>query len=66
MLETFPHRFLEETVLTVFFWIGLWGTVSLLLDHYVPIWSYKLVVYILLVVGSFSLLHAREHIKSTK
>jgi hypothetical protein len=63
MLESFPHRFLEETVLTVFFWIGLWGTVSMFLDHYVSSWSSKLGIYIALVIGSFALLHMREHIK---
>ena len=66
MLESFPHRYLEETVLTVFFWIGLWGTVSLFLEHYVQSWSYQLGIYITLVIGSFALLHMREHIKGSK
>lgn len=66
MLESFPHRFLEETVLTVFFWIGLWGTVSLFLEHFVPNWPYQLTIYIILAIGSFALLHMREHIKEHK
>ena len=60
---TSPHRFLEETVLTVFLWIGLWGTVSLFLEHYVSSFEAKLLFYIVLVSGSFTALHARNHIK---
>lgn len=66
MWESFPHRYLEETVLTVFFWIGLWGSVSLLLEHFVPLWTAKLVVYLGLGISSFCLLVAREHISNTK
>jgi hypothetical protein len=58
-----PHRFLEETVLTVFLWIGLWGTVSLFVEHYVTAFEAKLLFYIVLVSGAFSALHARNHIK---
>ena len=58
-----PNRFLEQTILTVFLWIGLWGTVSLFLDHYVTSFEAKLLVYMLLVSASFSLLRARNHIK---
>lgn len=60
---TSPHRFLEETVLTVFLWIGLWGTVSLFVDHYVSSFEAKLLFYIVLVSGAFTALHTRDHIK---
>jgi hypothetical protein len=58
-----PHRFLEQTILTVFLWIGIWGTVSLFLDHYVHSFDAKLLVYMFMVSVSFSLLHMREHIQ---
>jgi len=64
-MEALPHRFFEETVLTVLAWVGLWGIVSLLLDHYVRSWTYKLAAYTVLVIASFSLLHVREHITPT-
>jgi len=66
MLEDFPHRFLEETVLTVFLWIGLWGSISLLLDHLFTSWIARFSVYIVLVTLSFLLLYVREHIVPPK
>jgi len=58
----FPHKYLEEIVLTVFFWVGLWGSVSLFLDHFCTSWWSRLGVYLALVIGSFTLLLVREHI----
>ena len=62
MEGTNTHRYLEYTVLTVFFWIGLWGATSLIVDHLFKSWFAKLAVYILFVVTSFTMLHVREHI----
>jgi hypothetical protein len=66
MLENFPHRFIEETMLTVFLWIGLWGSISQLLDHLFTTWIARFSVYIVLAVFSFLLLYLREHIVSPK
>lgn len=56
------HRYLEETVLTIFFWVGVWGTISLVVEHMTNSWISKLLFYIVLVSISFTLLHMREHI----
>lgn len=61
-MAKFPHRYLEEIVLTVLFWVGLWGAISLLLDHICSTWIARFAVYIFLVIGSFTMLHLREHI----
>jgi len=66
MWENFPHRYLEETVLTVFLWIGLWGAVSLVVEDYMKVWSSKLIMYSIFAIVAFSLLYAREHIQSPK
>jgi len=56
------HRFIEETVLHVFLWIGLWGSISIFIDHYLLQFETKLLFYILVVMGSFYLLKLRNHI----
>jgi len=55
--------FLEQTVLTIFLWIGLWGLVSLILDHYIRDFGEKLATYIMFVIVAFGLLHSRNHIR---
>lgn len=62
MEERKTHRYLEYTVLTVFFWIGLWGATNLLVEHLFKSWFAKLGIYIIFVISSFSMLHLREHI----
>jgi hypothetical protein len=56
--------YLEETILTIFLWIGLWGIVTLFFEHYVKRFGNQLAVYILFVIVSFSLLHSRNHIRA--
>jgi len=56
------HRFIEETILHVFLWIGLWGSISIFIDHYLLQFETKLLFYILVVMGSFYLLKLRNHI----
>lgn len=55
-------KYFEHTILTIFLWIGIWGTISLFLDHYVQAFGAKLLTYILFTISSFSLLHVRDHI----
>ena len=62
MEKNTTHRFLEHTVLTVFFWIGLWGATSLIVEHLFKSWFAKLAIYILFIITSFHMLHVREHI----
>jgi hypothetical protein len=59
------YRYIEETVLTVFLWIGLWGSISLLLEHLTVSWWSSLFIYFFITFVSFVLLHAREHIPNT-
>ena len=54
--------FLEQTLLTIFLWIGMWGIVTMFFDHYIKSFGYKLATYIIFVIVSFSLLHVRNHI----
>ena len=61
-MQNHAHRYLEHTVLTVLFWIGLWGATSLVVEHLFQTWFAKLAVYIIFVIGSFTILHVREHI----
>ena len=56
------HRFIEETLLQVILWIGLWGAISLIIDHYLVQFGTKLLFYIFLIIGSFHLLKMRKHI----
>ena len=58
------HKYLEHTVLSIFLWAGLWGTLSLFMDHYVQTFGLKIMVYITLVVVSFSLMVCRDHIQN--
>ena len=55
--------FLEHTILTIFLWIGIWGIVTLLFEHYIKSFGYQLATYIFFVIASFSLLNYRNHIK---
>ena len=32
-IKTHHHKYLEQTILTVFLWAGLWGMLSLLIDN---------------------------------
>jgi hypothetical protein len=58
--------YLEQNILSTFLLIGLWGSVTLFLDHYVKRFGEKLLTYILFVIVSFTLLHARNHIHKEK
>jgi len=57
-----PHRFIEETLLTVLLWVGCWGLCSLILDTFVHSFVGKLGVYMSLIIVSFGLLIVREHV----
>ena len=57
------HKYLEQTILTVCLWAGLWGTLSLFIDHFVQSFGFKLLVYFTLVLISFYMLLTRDHIK---
>ena len=53
---------LEDEISAIFLWLGVWGTISLFLDHYIKGFGEKLAIYIVLVIVSFTFLHARNHI----
>jgi len=55
-------RFVEETILTVFLWVGLWGTISVFLDNYIKEYKHRLLVYGIIVIISFGLLITRGHV----
>ena len=35
------RHFLEETVLTVFLWVGIWGAISHIIEHYFKRYFYS-------------------------
>ena len=64
MASTKTYRnFLEETILTVFLWIGIWGTISHLIDHYFKRYFLsEIAIYITIAVVSFTLLAVRGYV----
>ena len=62
-IKTHHHKYLEQTILTVFLWAGLWGMLSLFIDNYVQSLGFKLLVYFTLVLFAFTALLCRDHIK---
>jgi hypothetical protein len=58
--------FLEENILSTFLLIGLWGSITLFIDHYIHSFSGKLLTYIMFVVISFTLMNKRNHIRTRK
>ena len=58
-----PHtKFLEFTFLNVLVWVGIWGIISLAIDHYCRSFGSRLLSYVVLTLVGFSLLCARDHI----
>jgi uncharacterized membrane protein YwzB len=55
-------RFVEETVLTVFLWVGLWGVISILIDTYIKEHKHQIAVYLVITIVAFGLLMSRGHI----
>jgi hypothetical protein len=64
MASTKPYRhYLEETILTVFLWIGIWGTISHIIDHYFKrYFMSEIAIYIGIAMISFGLLAARGYV----
>jgi hypothetical protein len=60
--EAVYEQFLEETILTVLLWSGLWGSISILLDHYLKRFQTKFIVYVIITAVAFGLLVSRGHI----
>jgi glycerol uptake facilitator-like aquaporin len=57
------RHFLEETVLTVFLWVGIWGAISHVIEHYFKRYFYsELIIYIAIAAISFSLLSVRGYV----
>lgn len=54
--------YLEQTILTVFLWIGLWGIINMFFEHYCKSFGTQLFVYIVFVITSFTLLKNRNHL----
>jgi glycerol uptake facilitator-like aquaporin len=60
------RQFLEETVLTVFLWVGIWGAISHIIDHYFKRYFYsEILIYITIALVSFSLLSVRGYVAKT-
>ena len=60
------RNFLEETILTVFLWVGIWGAISHIIDHYFKRYFYsEIFIYILIASLSFSILAVRGYIAET-
>jgi len=55
-------RFVEETIITVVLWVGLWGFVSGLIDEYVKDNKHQMIVYAVISIIAFLLLINRGHI----
>lgn len=57
------RHFLEETILTVFLWVGIWGAISHVIDHYFKRYFYSEVfIYIIIAAVSFWLLAIRGYV----
>ena len=63
-MQQHTRRYLEHTLLTVILWVGLWGTLSLLIDKYVKKLGMQLLTYILMVVFAFTALDKLGHTSS--
>jgi len=61
-MDKSPTRFLEYTFLNVLVWIGLWGIISLAIEHYCRSFWSRLSSYILLTLIGVSVIWARDHI----
>jgi hypothetical protein len=55
-------RFVEETIINVVLWVGLWGFVSGLIDEYVKDNKHQMIVYAIISIIAFILLINRGHI----
>ena len=61
------RQFLEETVLTVFLWVGIWGAISHIIDHYFKRFFYsEIIIYIIIALVSFGLLAVRGYVVKTE
>ncbi len=57
------RQFLEETILTVFLWVGIWGALSHIIEHYFKRYFYsELMIYITIAVISFYFLASRGYV----
>jgi CHASE2 domain-containing sensor protein len=57
------RHFLEETVLTVFLWVGIWGAISHIIEHYFKRYFYsEIMIYIIIATVSFGLLASRGYV----
>lgn len=54
--------YLENTILTVFLWIGLWGSINIVMEIYCKDVFAQLFVYMIFIIVSFTLLRTRNHI----
>ena len=58
------RHFLEETILTVFLWVGIWGAISHVIEHYFKRYFYsELIIYVSIALIAFSLLSARGYVE---
>jgi hypothetical protein len=46
-------HFIKNTILTVFLWVGLWGLISLVIDHYLLSYESKIIVFSIMTIISF-------------
>jgi len=57
------RHFLEETILTVFLWIGIWGVISHVIEHYFKKYFFsEIFIYIIITFVSFTILAMRGHV----
>jgi hypothetical protein len=57
-----PDRFFENIILTVIVWVGIWGIITLVIDHYLHSFWARLATYIAMTSTAFMLLCLRDHI----
>ena len=53
--------FIEQTILTVFLWIGIWEIIALIIQQYVQGFGTKLAIYIFFVISSFYIMKSRKY-----
>ena len=62
-MNTATHRYLEYTVLTVLFWVGIWGSIVLVMDRFIHSFHTRLLTFFLMITISFTLLDRWGHIQ---
>jgi hypothetical protein len=60
--STHMFQFIEQTLLTVFIWVGAWGLLQLLIEHFASNWITQAVLYFVMVAAGSVLMNYRGYV----